>query len=80
MGQKDFVPVATWNSFLEGVGMELNCGFIHVSALHGNPRNRGSHGASRFYSCIYVGEGRSLPQNKGTRNKTEPSGIATIAT
>lgn len=50
--QKDFVPVAMWESFLEGVGMELNYGFINVSGLHGNPRNLGSHGASRFYSCI----------------------------
>lgn len=82
MGQKHFVPMATWDSFLEDVGMELNCGFINVSGLHGNPRNLVSHDAPRFYS-VYVGEGRSLPQNiinKGTRNKTEPLRIAVVAT
>lgn len=53
MGQKHFVPMVTWDSFLEDVGMELNCGFINVSGLHGNPRNLVSYGAPRFYSCIY---------------------------
>lgn len=78
MGQQALVPAATWDSFLDAVGVKLTWGFINASGLQGNPRNLESHGAPPI---LLVGQGRSLPRNrinKGTGNKIGPLGAAAV--